>query len=208
MSEKLEQAIMAIKAGDKEAGKQLLLELVESDPEDENAWLWLTQTGGPRAERIGYLQRVLEINPHNDIARRGLAQLQQKQTPAKKQAVPAEPPTGQRKFFLVVLVSLGLLGCFILGLALFFLYTVLQLGTEPPPQPVGRPPASPPAATAPALVADRPEDKVVPAASDLPLTPAEARPGHPDRLSAGLVAGQPAVAVCASRGQPPGYLSS
>lgn len=72
----LQDAIAAIRSGDKETARQLLLEITGSDPNNENAWLWMTQVVSSKDERIKYLQNVLRINPNNESAKRGLAQLQ------------------------------------------------------------------------------------------------------------------------------------
>ena len=72
----LQQAIKAITSGDKQRGQQLLTDLLKTDPNHEQAWLWLTQTDISGQEKIKSLQHVLRINPKNEIARAGLRQLQ------------------------------------------------------------------------------------------------------------------------------------
>ncbi len=42
MSDKLKQAITLIKSGKKQDGQQLLLKIVADDPENEQAWLWMS----------------------------------------------------------------------------------------------------------------------------------------------------------------------
>jgi len=75
----LQQAIAAIKSGDKATGKRLLIdEVLKTNPRNENAWLWMTQVADADEDRLNYLRNVLKINPDNDAARRGLAALQQK----------------------------------------------------------------------------------------------------------------------------------
>lgn len=82
MPDKLQQAITAIKAGDKETGKRLLTEVLKSDRQNENAWLWMTQVVSSDSDRLKCLQNVLKINPNNESAKRGLSLLQEK--PVKK----------------------------------------------------------------------------------------------------------------------------
>jgi len=77
MSNNLQQAITTIKAGDKETGKQLLIEVLKSDQRNETAWLWMTRVVDSDDERIKCLRNVLKINPNNEIAKRGLATYQQ-----------------------------------------------------------------------------------------------------------------------------------
>lgn len=91
MPDKLQQAIAAIKAGDKETGKQLLIEVLKEYRRNENAWLWMTQVVSTKDERIKCLQNVLKINPDNEKAKRGLAKL----TQAETQPPPKLPPLSQ-----------------------------------------------------------------------------------------------------------------
>ncbi len=51
MSDKLNQAITTIKAGNKQTGKQLLIEILKTEPLNENAWLWMTQVVNKRDEK-------------------------------------------------------------------------------------------------------------------------------------------------------------
>jgi len=75
----LQQAIAAIKAGDKATGKHILIdEVLRANPRNENAWLWMTQVADADEDRINYLRNVLKINPDNEMARRGMEALQQK----------------------------------------------------------------------------------------------------------------------------------
>ncbi len=80
MPTKLRQAISAIKAGDKEVSKRLLAEILESDPQNENAWLWMSGVADTDEQCRQCLERVLAINPDNEIAQRGITRLQHKQT--------------------------------------------------------------------------------------------------------------------------------
>ncbi len=75
MSNTLEQAIAAIKAGDKSTGGQLLNQVLQADPRNETAWLWMTAVVGSDEERRKILEYVLSINPNNEIARSSLAKL-------------------------------------------------------------------------------------------------------------------------------------
>jgi hypothetical protein len=42
MDDTLEQAISAIKSGDKLTGQRILASIVKNDPNNETAWLWLS----------------------------------------------------------------------------------------------------------------------------------------------------------------------
>lgn len=75
MSTQLQHAITLIKSGDTKTGKQLLSQLLRTDPLNETAWLWLAHVVDSPKQRQECLERVLAINPHNPNARRGLATL-------------------------------------------------------------------------------------------------------------------------------------
>ena len=86
----IEEAIKAIKAGDKEKGRKLLADILQADLENEMAWLWMSSVATSNEERLKYLKRVLEINPDNVAAQRGLAKLKSKAEAAPK-STPAQP---------------------------------------------------------------------------------------------------------------------
>jgi len=71
----LEQAIARIKAGDKVIGREYLADILQVDPQNEKAWLWLAAAVESQERRRYCLERVLEINPANKAAQRGLATL-------------------------------------------------------------------------------------------------------------------------------------
>lgn len=67
-SEVLEQGISAFRAGDRERARELLLQAVELEPGNENAWYYLAAAETDPERREIYLRRVLEINPANQRA--------------------------------------------------------------------------------------------------------------------------------------------
>jgi len=71
----LEKAIAAIKAGDKQTGRWLLAQALQTDPRDERVWIWMSSVVDTNAQRRECLERALAINPNNEMARRGLAKL-------------------------------------------------------------------------------------------------------------------------------------
>jgi len=42
MTDLLQQAIAAIKAGDKVKGQQLIAQVLKADPRSESAWIWMS----------------------------------------------------------------------------------------------------------------------------------------------------------------------
>ena len=125
MPDKLQRAIAAIKAGDKETCKGLLIEALKEDRRNENAWLWMTQVVSTKDERIKCLQNVLKINPDNEKAKRGLAKLKQAETqsppkltslsqpPKLEQQAPTkqQSETKKQKPALPILVTILLVAC-------------------------------------------------------------------------------------------------
>ena len=117
MSDKLQEAIKAIKAGNKAAGKRLLIEVLKVDRRNEAAWLWMTNVVDDKDERKKCLQNVLKINPQNEAAKRGLALLQQehkvlqtKQADNSKSAIQKSPK--KKNYFLpVILATILTLAC-------------------------------------------------------------------------------------------------
>jgi hypothetical protein len=93
MSDNLQKAIASIKAGNKAAGKQLLAQILKADPQNEQAWLWLTKVVDTNQERIQCLQKVMAINPHNETAKYVLASLQQQPGTGTPISAPAESPS-------------------------------------------------------------------------------------------------------------------
>jgi len=75
MSEIVQRAIDAIRSGDKETGKLLLAEAIRNDPRNETAWLWMSSVIDTDDHRRYCMERVLQINPNNETARRGLEAL-------------------------------------------------------------------------------------------------------------------------------------
>lgn len=71
---KLRQAIKLIKSGDKNGGRDVLTDIVASNPDNEEAWLWLASVV-PSDKRAFCLQNTLRINPNNVEAKQYLDKL-------------------------------------------------------------------------------------------------------------------------------------
>ncbi len=88
----LRQAITAIKAGDKQTGKQILAKVLKADPRNEQAWLWMTEVVDRDEDRLKFLRNVLKINPNNEAVKRKLAALQRAVQPQKDAPQPQKEP--------------------------------------------------------------------------------------------------------------------
>ena len=141
----LQYAVAAIGRGDLASGKQILLRILRSNPYNEKAWLWLSSVYTSIEQRKLCLQHVLTINPDNQAARRGLAQLNastrllgddttrrdataSEQTPATLPAALPNPPLSRalawderdkyhttRRWFFLLITLVALIWSLVLG---------------------------------------------------------------------------------------------
>jgi hypothetical protein len=124
----LQQAVAAIKSGEKEIGKRLLVEIIELDENNKVAWLWMTRCVTDRSVRRECFERVLEIDPNNELAQKGLRQLD---TLGKAKSSPTIAPRAKRsrkisrKGVVVVLCILIAVGCCVIS----------AIGSTQPPGP-------------------------------------------------------------------------
>ena len=57
--------VKAAQNGNRAEARQMLLQVVETEPENENAWLWLASISEYPEELLGFLNNILNINPNN-----------------------------------------------------------------------------------------------------------------------------------------------
>ncbi len=69
------QGIAAAKAGQVDQARQLLQQSLRIDPQNEASWLWLVSLAKDQREKMFYLNRLLEINPNNDMGIQALNSL-------------------------------------------------------------------------------------------------------------------------------------
>jgi len=77
--EGLQKAIQAARAGRKVEARDLLIQIVEINPQNEMAWVWLTGLVDSLEDRIIACENVLTINPANQKVRVFLEELQSQQ---------------------------------------------------------------------------------------------------------------------------------
>lgn len=70
---KLDEAIAVIRAGEIEQGRRLLIEVLQEEPRNAQAWLWMSGVVSDPERRRQSLLAVLEIDPDNELAKKGLA---------------------------------------------------------------------------------------------------------------------------------------
>lgn len=82
----------AAKRGDKVMARALLTQLLELDPHNEQAWMWLSGAVADPHEQLTCLENVLIINPNNVAARKGLEYISGKSGVTSRAATPADGP--------------------------------------------------------------------------------------------------------------------
>ncbi|WP_029215501.1 hypothetical protein [Kallotenue papyrolyticum] len=88
----LDQAKAALRAGERETARRLLLQLTEAAPERVDGWLWLAAASTDADWKRTYLERVLRLDPGNALALAGLRALGVT-LPAAPSRSPASPAT-------------------------------------------------------------------------------------------------------------------
>ena len=89
--EKLNSAITAFKSGDKIVAQQILSDLVKSEPNNENAWLWLSACLTNVEHKKYCLNKALSINPGNQNTKKALSQLEVSLQPSFEDIVSSSP---------------------------------------------------------------------------------------------------------------------
>lgn len=89
----LQSARAAIKQGDRETACKLLQQIIQTNPQQETAWLWLSALVGDPEREAECLQRVLAINPNNAVAQRHLQQLEEQNSAADPPAAAGDTPS-------------------------------------------------------------------------------------------------------------------
>lgn len=91
MSQKLQQAIVATRAGQTKEAQFLLTETLEENPEEVQAWYLLSMLVDSPSKQIAYLQKTVALDPSHVKAQSRLQQLLETETAA------ATPATGMEE---------------------------------------------------------------------------------------------------------------
>ncbi len=89
------QGIAAAKAGQRDQARQLLQQSLKLEPRNEVAWVWMVNLALDQRERFFYLNRLLEINPLNEMGVQALQKLGITREQLAQQV--SSLPTGQPK---------------------------------------------------------------------------------------------------------------
>jgi tetratricopeptide (TPR) repeat protein len=64
----VQYGITAVQENKKESAKRCFLRALETDENNEMAWLWMASITEDQDEKTGHLEKVLAINPENEVA--------------------------------------------------------------------------------------------------------------------------------------------
>lgn len=92
VGDRLNAAIKTAKAGDKHTARRMLLDIVESDPAQEEVWLWLAAIAKDLEEAQTYLETVLALNPSHSKALKAL-DLIKRRLALQRETPPSESKT-------------------------------------------------------------------------------------------------------------------
>lgn len=80
---RLKDGIEAFRAGNQVRSRDLLLAVVQTDPDNEAAWWWLARAADGEHEHMRALEQVVRLNPAHAEAQAGLLALRQAQVAAQ-----------------------------------------------------------------------------------------------------------------------------
>ena len=74
----LQLGIQTARAGNKTNARMIFQQILDQDPENERAWLWMAAVAATPIDRIRFLNTVLRINPNNQRAVAELEKMKQR----------------------------------------------------------------------------------------------------------------------------------
>lgn len=84
---KLQLGIAAAQQGNKEGAQLLLRQVLEEDPRNDRAWLWMAVVEKDKKKKMQYLNTVLKINPNHAAARKALRQISSKRSRSEQRTL-------------------------------------------------------------------------------------------------------------------------
>ena len=73
--EMLKMGIRSVKQGNRDGAKMLFQQVLQQDPRNERAMLWMAKLAKTNSERRTWLERVIEYHPDNQTATKALAKM-------------------------------------------------------------------------------------------------------------------------------------
>ena len=128
MTTMLEDAVAHIRAGNIERVRPLLIEFLKQNPQDEDAWLWMTRCVTEPDQKKYCFEKVLQINTQNQYAIKGLEWLSNpvaSKTQPKAKVVQPQPVKKVRLNMRAIIALIGL-ATFLCGACGIFLIIMLN----------------------------------------------------------------------------------
>lgn len=94
----LQEGIDAARAGHDPRARDLLLQVLEQEPSNVRAWLWLSGVVDTPGEQELCLEQVISIDPDHSAARRGLVHLWEQRQAQRRQPSPLRLPEPYEEF--------------------------------------------------------------------------------------------------------------
>jgi thioredoxin-like negative regulator of GroEL len=83
----MQLGIQTARQGNKENARVIFQQVLDSDTQNERAWLWMAAVAETPIDRVRYLNSVLRINPNNKTAQRELNRLRKGQESSTSQVL-------------------------------------------------------------------------------------------------------------------------
>ncbi|NDJ78084.1 MAG: hypothetical protein GYB65_17690 [Chloroflexi bacterium] len=83
----MQLGIQTAKQGNKQSARVIFQQILESDKQNERAWLWMAAVAETPEDRARYLNTVLRINPSNPTAQRELQAMQTKRESSNSRVI-------------------------------------------------------------------------------------------------------------------------
>jgi cytochrome c-type biogenesis protein CcmH/NrfG len=84
----LQMAITTAKQNNRSAARLMFRKVLSEDSNNERAMMWMAKLAETKAERKVWLERVLEVNPNNDLARDTLQRLSYRRSARDNRVLP------------------------------------------------------------------------------------------------------------------------
>lgn len=75
----MQLGIQTARQGNRESARVIFQQILDADPQNERALLWMAAVAENEVDRVRYLSTVLRLNPENPTALREMKKLEQKQ---------------------------------------------------------------------------------------------------------------------------------